>query len=218
MTKNLTGRVFARLLHLANSHPPAFNRAEFYAMKDDLLKRYGTFDGRDIQRVVKECWGVGWWDGGDYVPCGPKCSRCGGTGVYETKYFELQRCRMGGFLFHSNPTRLYFSDRHAHATIEGRIEHKDYGRAADEAMLWLTLLTGRWGLFWNETKATWRYGRKLWPLLNLGCLCWFVYSFYSGLRVYRCRCGGSYRQWWLSKGHWCVCRKCRNSRPEEIPF
>lgn len=49
----------AWLLHLANANPPFSTRQEFYTLKHRLLKRYGHFEGHQIQEIRKDCWGPG---------------------------------------------------------------------------------------------------------------------------------------------------------------
>lgn len=199
--------IIGRLLYLANTSPPGCGRDEFYAMKDWILARYGTPDGTDVQHIVSECWG-NWHD--DTGCQGAKCLRCGGTGVYEEKWILLQRWKIGHYSFHSKPTRIWKTHyAFKEPTIEGCVEHADHGRMADEAMLWLALLTGHWSLWWRQSAHTYRYGRKLWPLLNLACFCWLAARFYDRIRARRCHCGRTYRRWFGGRG-WC--RECRKPR------
>lgn len=215
-------RILSKLLWLANSDPPC-SRKRFYAMKDVILKLWGEPDGYDVQRIVKACWGDRWWDdeGDEANGCGPGCRRCGGTGVWEEKFIRLERWKLAGRNFHSNPTRISRPDKsgetaYGPVTIDGRIGHKRPGRIADEAMLWLALLTGHWRLLWIETAHVYRYGRTWFPLLNLACLAWFAARLYGRVKRQRCHCGQTYRQW-FSSGGWCVCRECRKAQ-SPIPF
>src|ERR1700735_250428 len=96
-------RIKRLLLHLANSNPPSCNRREFYDLKTALLWRFGQKCGLDIQEIKKECWGERYYDRyGDehYHPCGPKCRRCGGTGIFDIRWVILARWQWGGYIFH----------------------------------------------------------------------------------------------------------------------
>src|ERR1051325_814469 len=149
----------AFLLHLANSNPP-FDRREFYALKERLLRRHGTPDGYDTQDIVKRCWGP------DQDGClGKKCWRCGGTGIYDRRITSLQRFVWCGFRFH---VPVSFGIHNPLITIHGHVQHKTYGRACAEAAIWLFLLCGEFRLAWRPMTISYRYGWYAWPLLNVG--------------------------------------------------
>jgi hypothetical protein len=221
-------RLVARLLWLANGDPPMTGRADFYAMKARLLARYGRVVGRDVQEVVKTCYGC---DGSGIYPysgcdCDStscrwcSCRRCGGTGVYDRFWCVLTRHEFGGHVFHTPGERTWRKPAEP-VTIHGRIQHTYRGRAADEAALWLALMYDR-RLFGRLMTSgwpcgpTWRY-----PLCTLRKLTGRLAMQLSRLRRHRCHCGRTYRQYPWERGHWCVCRECRKPspihEPEDLP-
>src|SRR5690606_6681754 len=138
------------LLHYANASPP-WNRTEFYALKERLLRQHGRFLGHDIQEITKECWGHREWDNewGEYgyLDCtkDDKC-RCRGTGIFDRRWIRLERWEWCGYVFHRpvDDTRIAPVDMNnvlRAPDIVGRIEHPDYGDKSNEAVLWLYLLT-----------------------------------------------------------------------------
>lgn len=202
-------RLLATLLHYANSSPPC-NQTEFYALKERLLNRYGKLTDYQVQEIRKDCWGE-WNRYGDRDGCtGAKCRRCGGTGVFSVRWFYLEKREWCGFTFH-RPSRELYKEVGA-VEIVGRIEHKDYGRVAKEAALWLYLLTGEWRLLWQAMQASRCCGRFLWPLLNVQRI---VFEIAINSRTcWRCR-----KRIWSRQHAACkACRKVMASEPEEIPF
>ncbi len=192
--------ILPRLLHLANSDPPG-NREEFYALKTRLLHTYGKLRGLRVQEIIKSCWGEY-----DSPGClGKKCRKCGGTGIYSRRQYLLEEWEWGGYVFHCPvPTnRLYTV-----IDIKGRIEHKNYGRKAREACLWLYLLCGEIGLFRRAMTSGYSCGRYWWPLLNLQRAA-TVLSMWLAWR--KCWCGKWF--WTMGQG-WQICRKCR--KPVEL--
>lgn len=206
-------RILARLLHLANSGHP-WRRTEFYAIKERLLRRYATFRGHHMQEIRKECWGprLGWDEYGDPVrgKCGPTCRQCGGTGLFDIRWVRLERWRWGKFEFHipAGDTRVRPA---GHVDIVGRIEHRDYGRLSNEAVLWLYLLAGEWQEFRRVMVCGSCCGRYWWPLTNLQRI---AMRLNMKLSWRRCWCGRMFPTW--GRG-WCVCKRCRTI-PKEAPF
>ena len=97
-------KMLTSVLHRANACPPANYHEEFYAVKQLILETWGTRCHTIVQRIQKVCWGD--WDYG----CGDDCGRCGGTGIYETKYFELEEWVLCGRTFHRPIRRIYGYD------------------------------------------------------------------------------------------------------------
>jgi hypothetical protein len=205
-------RLLALLLHYANADPPMY-RESFYALKERLLRRYGTFRGHDLQEIRKECYGDGWWryEGGE--PCGPKCRRCGGTGVYDMRWVRLERWEWCGYSFHRPDGDTHKPPDPANVRIFGRIEHPNYGRASNEAALWLYMLCGEWSLLWRSLKSSRCCGWYWWPMLNVQRV---VMELSMRLRWQKCWCGKWFPTWGSG---WQCCWKCRQpSAVEEIPF
>ena len=201
-------RILATLLHYANASPPV-NRTEFYALKDRLCRRYAEFRGHDIQEIRKECWGDQRDVYGDWGGCGPNCRRCGGTGIFDVRWVRLERWHWFGYVFHrpDGDTRI----KPDSVQIHGRIEHPNYGRASNEAALWLYLLCGEWRLLWRALKGSRCCGWYWWPLLNVQRV---VMELAMLLHWRRCWCGRRYPTWGSG---WQICRKCRNEK-QEVPF
>lgn len=208
-------RIIARLLHLANARPPFMCRERFYSLKDRLLKRWGTREGYDLQRIDYACWGYG-----DAGCTGMTCTKCGGTGIYDVRKTYLDRWTFGGFPFHTISDAQY--RQHVEPpTITGRIKHTDYGRWSDEAALWLFLIFDRQS-FWKLMTACKPYAWQWLPLSflqrNIG---WPLGRLMGRLESRRCHCGRRYRIWFASLG-WCVCPRCRTPKPvptcDDIPF
>lgn len=191
------------LLHYANTAPPLVGRAAFYELKTKLLARHGTRDGHDWQQVVRPCWGpMRVW--GDEGACpGEKCSRCGGTGIYNERWYCLDRWTWGRYTFHCPRDLSPVNHRPDQPNIVGIIEHPHYGRAANEALLWLYLLCGEWCLLWQQLRSTSCRGRYWWPLLNLQRV---TMSLCLLLSQRRCFCGRWYSTWGTG---WRICQQCR---------
>lgn len=204
--------LLATLLHYANADPHFLHRADFYALKHCLLKRYGRFAGHDIQEIRKECYGRRdrWY--GDWEGCpGEKCPKCGGTGVFDIRWFRLERWEWGGYTFHvpSGESRKIPSPYPPKGMICGRITHPDYGRASHEAALWLYLLCGEWRLLWWSLRGSCCCGWYWWPLLNVQRV---VMHLSMWLSWRKCFCGRWFPTWGSG---WQVCRRCRKSRSIE---
>ena len=124
-------------------HYPPLRKSTFYAFKDRLLQKYGTFDGYDKQILIKKCFGCG--GTGKYDPCrgcdyfGPcdlcnrlknqPCRRCNETGIFEQRTIWLARYLIGGRTFHMpvqswklplliNPPTNVFTEKIEHEKID----------------------------------------------------------------------------------------------------
>lgn len=205
--------MLATLLHYANADAPFLHRTEFYALKTRLLERYGTKTAIETQEIRKKCWG--WRDeyGGDKGCRGDDCTKCGGTGVYSLRWVKLERWQWCGYVFHRPIGYQFNPPDPTTVKIFGRIEHADYGRASQEAALWLYLLCGEWRLLWKSLRSSCACGWYWWPMLNLQRVTMELSMFLSWRK---CFCGRRFPTWGSG---WQMCRKCR--RPvsiEEIPF
>lgn len=124
MSDQYFNRRVGSLLYWANSNPGATcDKQGFYRLKQAICERYGRRDGTDIQQIRRECWDCGGtgrdWIEEDY------CSRCGGDGVYEWVYVELERWRVGQKVFHRPVGRVFDEHRKRNASISGLIKHKE---------------------------------------------------------------------------------------------
>jgi hypothetical protein len=184
-------------------------RTEFYDLKNKLLIRFGHFEGHQIQEIRKHCWG-------EYeCGCKPACRRCCGSGIYDLFWVTLERWQWGRFSFHRPVGRSRIKPDLVQ--IHGYIEHKKYGRASGEAVLWLYLFCGEWRRLWRTLTITKCCGWYAWPLLNIQRLIFNGRIFFSWRK---CWCGSWFPTWGSG---WCVCYKCRlprarEVRDEDIPF
>lgn len=215
-------RLLCTLLHYANAGVHWPHAEDFYPLKEKLLKRYGQFVGHQIQEIRKECHGP--WERvfGERVGClGKRCPRCLGTGIYDIRWVRLERWEWCGRVFHRpiDASHITPSPYPPRDMIYGIIEHPDYGKASDEARLWLYLLCGEWKLFLRECLSQPSYcQRTWWPLL-----CFQRVVFWLGMHFARERCPQCGRKYFSNCGnrHSCYCRKCRRAmaaRGEELPF
>lgn len=137
-------RFLSWLLFLANAHArSSYYRAEVYAMKDLILRRYGKLQKtQDVQRIVDPCWSCHGTGGmRPPFPVGMKCPDCRGTAVYRTRWVALERWTLAGRTFHRpiGPTIPRAVDY-----IDGLITHGGVSEhASREATLWLALLFDR---------------------------------------------------------------------------
>lgn len=124
--------VLAAVLARANSCPPAQWDAteEFYAIKQEILDRWGTRVGTVQQRITDTCWGYG------YYGCDDHCDKCGGTGIYRERYFLLEEWSLSGFSFHRPLRRIDKAHAKPVSEIEGRISH---GNSLGARQCWLAL-------------------------------------------------------------------------------
>lgn len=201
-------RVLSWLCHYANADPMG---REFYQLKERLLRKYATFWGHDIQEITKECWGDQWHSRyGYWYGCGPKCSKCGGTGVFDRRWVRLQRWHWNGYVFHvpDDSTRV----KPESVQIVGLVKHPNYGRASREAELWLYLLTLELRTFWYLFTSRSYCNGGLWPLVRMQRVAMRLRMW---LQWRKCWCGRWYPTWGSG---WCVCRKCRNTYADDVPF
>lgn len=207
--------VLSRLLHYANANPPFTHRARFYDLKDKLLRKHGTFRGHEIQEIKKLCWGeishYNSWGDPVYHNCNPACGRCGGTGIFDIRWIRLERWEWGRYVFHIPVDDTRVPPDPKSVSIHGRIEHPNYRRLSNEALLWLYLLCGEWGVLWKALRSWSCCGWYWWPMSNLQRL---VMRFRMKLNWQRCSCGRPYLAWGSG---WLICKRCRRE-PEEIPF
>ena len=212
--------LIAYLLHVANTDPPTTTRTGFYDLKHRLLKRRAHFAGHDIQEIRKECWGPWNRRGYDRVGClGERCPHCGGTGVFDLRWVRLERWEWAGYTFHVpvDNSRVVPSPYPNPRMIHGRIEHRDYGRGATEAALWLYVLCGEWRLLWRTLRGSSHCYPGWWPLCNLQRI---VMHAVMWLRWKKCWCGRWFPTWGSG---WQACHRCRKPKPvtnetEDIPF
>ena len=150
------------LLHVANTRPPWIGRDRFYALKDALLKRYGTHTGTVVQHIIKECFscdGTGLWRGQD------TCWKCNGSGIFDEFWTVLDCHELGGYRFHSprgSRQRALTSLQGVQVpceVIEGYIRHTYYSHhLSSECRFWLYLIFDRKS-FWQEF-GRWGAGSK----------------------------------------------------------
>lgn len=147
--------MIARLLHIANSCPPASKarRDRFYAMKSRILNWFGTEDGYDLQYIEgKRCWSCE-GTGGLYEPHG--CWKCGGDGWFKPPvWILLKRWKFGGYSFHEPLQRYYRKpEMHEHAKpmIVGYVEHVSYPWEKVQRARFILALLFDWKLLWSET-------------------------------------------------------------------
>lgn len=149
------------VLHVANSSP-GIDRHGFYAMKEQILRRFGTLCALDTQHIVKPCWGC---DGRGRRPnrwgVPDVCGRCWGSGIFHERFVLLERWNLGGWIFHRPACDLPASTDRASVTIRGRIEHYSYGAWSKEAQCWLALLFDLdlfYSLMTTSYPCGWRWG------------------------------------------------------------
>ncbi len=88
------------LFTLANSGDYPGKHDVFYPFKNRFLRRWGKFDEYDRQVIIRECWscdGKGWQE---FSHSACSCEKCGGTGVWRTDVYWLERYRLGKEVFH----------------------------------------------------------------------------------------------------------------------
>ena len=192
--------MIARLLHIANSCPPAgkSHRERFYTMKQRILRWFGTEDGHDLQFIDgKQCWSCE-GTGGLYEPHG--CWKCGGDGWFKSPvWVVLKRWKFGQYTFHEPIQRLHkkpdiIVDR---PTIKGYVEHASYPMKDIHRAHFVLYLMFDWRLLWSETDHWWI--RK----------------------VVSRRCGLCRRRLWTTKQWQCsICQRISHVLPEDhdIPF
>ena len=80
----LSKKVLAKLLHIANSDPPITRKKEFYEIKDAILKKHGTLVGHQVQHIKKPC------------------RACGGTGIFRGYDNGFKWVKVDGLVKSSN--------------------------------------------------------------------------------------------------------------------
>lgn len=171
--------ILGYILHLANRDIPFLHKEKFYAIKNKLLKKHGTFICNEIQHIKKECNAC---HATGIYKCSYKlketCWCCNGTGTYLEFWVRLEKYKLGNFYFH-NPIKksntILFEGVSKH--IEGYIEHKaPKYRLGKEASLWLFLFFD----FETFKSVISIYGypsKKRTPLVFLGNLIWKIRGF-----------------------------------------
>lgn len=148
-----------RLLHIANSRPPASKgkRDRFYAMKMRILRRFGTEDGHDLQYIPgKICFSC---DGTGDMDDKHDCYKCGGDGWFKSPVWVLlKRWKLGGYSFHEPLQRLHRkpdTNSLPRPMIEGYIEHAPYAWHDVQRARFILSLLFDWKLLWSETDNWW---------------------------------------------------------------
>lgn len=118
MNINILSSVLAR----ANACPPSHCNAEFYEVKDLILRTWGVRRRCVVQRIVDRCWG--YEDSG----CDEYCEKCGGTGVYRTRWFKLEEWELSGKIFHRPVTGL--RRYRGPVQVEGKVKHRRSANAS----------------------------------------------------------------------------------------
>jgi len=221
-------RLLSRLLWHANAvMGSSSDRFAAYAIKERILRRWGSLVGEDIQHIKRMCYSC---EGSGFYYADEDCWRCRGTGVYDEKWVRLERWEFGGHVFH-RPIGNMARPMNGMVTIEGRIYHDDRNLAASrDALLWLSLVFDR-GFFWREFRSS-RGFRELWrPMLGLQALL-FELRPASRFRQYviaRRNCMSCHRDFWRlfnRGGHHtcpnCATRRLANAAPfdtdDDLPF
>jgi len=137
------------LLHLANRDVSIYSKEQFYTIKKNLLTKYGTKLGEEIQHIRKECHSC---NSTGIFRCTWKqketCWSCNGTGIYQEYWTRLDKYKLGNYTFH-NPTKRQHEyeplfEQIALPVITGYIHHKSPKyRLGAEAMYWLFLIYDR---------------------------------------------------------------------------
>lgn len=145
----------------------------FYPLKDRLLQAYGTPDGFDLQRVVKECNRCfrGVWRS----ECGYHqdiCWHCGGTGIWRVDASILQRFTFGSRTFHRpveyhrEVTKEWLVERMAtgefRELINGKIKHEPATMEAAKSAYFDLLWKFERDRYWDEVERSvvmWFKGR-----------------------------------------------------------
>ena len=122
-------KILSWLLHRANRQTKS---AEFYKIKNRILRRYATFIGYDVQFIEgKKCFAC---DGtGNYVyyvdddfeeeEYITECKRCHKGWYKRPTWNILSRFKFGGYIFHQPFERAYKAPEISQPFIKGYIEH-----------------------------------------------------------------------------------------------
>lgn len=146
--KNLYKLLISYLLQLANRQLPhhdySYLKSIFYALKKELLLKYGTKTGQAIQHIQVTCTNC---DSTGTFKCHWKlpetCWSCSGTGFYRDEYNLLAEYQFGKYSFHVPEQKIftYKPEYSKMKQIKGFVDHKIPSKNAGyEALLWLFLI------------------------------------------------------------------------------
>lgn len=112
-------------LYLANAANYPGKREYFYPLKNKLIRKYGKYDGYDVQRINKTCWHCG-GSGIDPYDEDDSCHKCDGTGIYDTKIVYLERYLIKGdnYVYHSPRDNWVTPKGEKKSVIEGLVKHE----------------------------------------------------------------------------------------------
>lgn len=207
-TPSLRLTLLARIMQVANARPE-FMSDQWYSLKTRLIKRFGSPDGYDTQRLeasCHECAGTG----KDLL--GHTCRRCD-NGVHHITRTLLSRWKIQDTVFHqiekSKLTEAELANIRSHHPalhhhFTARIIHPPgFGaKASREALLWLTLsFDGVRALVRLLSRGAYCYP-GIYPLLHLQRL---VFDLHISLIQFRRRTRAAAMQTWSPAN-------------EEIPF
>jgi hypothetical protein len=194
-------RFLSWLLWLANARMrTAYDSERAYRMKDRILRRFGQSVGEDIQRISRMCYSC---DGSGSYDFDEDCRRCRGTGVFDERWFRLERWELGGRIFH-RPAGMIARPMNGMVTIEGKIYHDTVPhRASSEAFLWLALFLDPplwWKNFRGSRSSDWQWR----PMLAAQIVVFELRQIFA-TRV----CGTCQRRFFLRGTGWMICKTCR---------
>jgi hypothetical protein len=200
-------RFLSWLLWLANARMrTAYDSERAYRMKDRILRRFGKIVGEDIQRISRICYSC---DGSGSYDFDEDCRRCRGTGVFDERWFRLERWELGGRIFH-RPAGMIARPMNGMVTIEGKIYHDTVPhRASAEAFLWLALFADP-ELWWANFRGSRHSGWQRTPMLALQAV-----LFELRMKFSRKRCPTCYRSFFTRGTGWVYCRSCRAAMASE---
>lgn len=160
----LPSSTLAWLCHYANADP-SWNRDCFYKLKLRLLHQFAVSLGIITQEITKECWGDQWDDDGYRFGCGPECTRCKGTGIFDQRWVYLEKWQWGKytFLVPDGFTRI----KPPSVEISGHVIHPNYGKASREAELWLYVATLQWKTWWKTIRSSCYTHPGWWPMCRI---------------------------------------------------
>lgn len=140
MIRSIHNKLLGRLLWLANKWAQS---REFYALKAELLRRHGRPDGYVYQKLIDWCWDC---DGNGEIHVSSDydiCDRCGGDGIWGTRWILHERWLLGDrdFLILRGrvlpPMRFIGEDR----ILRGLVDRRSVSmKASHEAELWLFMV------------------------------------------------------------------------------
>lgn len=131
----IIAKVLSWLLHHANrlnqSNPfDPMAKQRFYTIKNQILKRYGTNQGYDVQFIEgKKCYscsGTGiytYYDWHDNHKCFEPCYNCYDGWFKRPTWNILARVKFGRYIFHQPYERVYKAPTISNPIIEGYIDH-----------------------------------------------------------------------------------------------